>query len=76
MRDFKFKYLSIKDLVAFESARDSAYSSEIKTCMSKGTESYNSGVLISSATLTKILKKAIANYGGRSFLIDGFPRNM
>ena len=34
------------------------------------------GALISSNTITRILRKAIAASGTRTFLIDGYPRNM
>lgn len=36
VRDYKFKYLSIKDLVDFELQRVTAFTAEIKSCLSKG----------------------------------------
>lgn len=76
VRDYQLKYLCVKDMVQFETTRQSAYSREIKECLTKGTNFDNAGSLIPSDTITRLIKRAIANYGPRAFLVDGFPRNM
>lgn len=37
VQDYRLKYLAVKDIVQFETNRNSPYSREIKSCMSKGT---------------------------------------
>lgn len=69
VKDYKFKHLSVGDLLREERAKGGATGQEIEKIMKEGK-------LVPSELAVKCIRKAIAFNGNRRYLIDGFPRNI
>lgn len=68
VKDFKFKHLSVGDLLREEKTKGGPTGQEIDRIMKEGK-------LVPSDLAVKLIRKAIATHGNRRYLIDGFPRN-
>jgi adenylate kinase family enzyme len=68
VRDYKFKHLSVGDLLRAEKGKGGPEGEKIAQTMKEGK-------LVPSELSVKLIRKAIAINGVRRYLIDGFPRN-